>query len=304
MSTFGRGRIGAEGLRLDRSIRRLAVRGRSPQAGSAGRPRSGARLVLLVIGSISIAGSVWAGGLEPAPEGLDAWDIAARSEESLRSGRMFFEAKMTVRKSRLSRPRVLRFRWFGDRVRRRTFIRLLAPPKNAGTSFLLLYPNLWMHEPRDERITRIPSAMMSRSWMESDFNVDDLVRYTSEVDDYDHRILGIDPSPKGAGGLRAYVVEYLPRVVADASRSKIVAWIETEHGTPLRQEFRGPNDDLVRLLRYEDIRNVSGRYFPHVWILEHPADKSREARIEVEQVRFDADFEDSVFTTTNLKSVH
>jgi len=272
-------------------------------AGRVRWPRWGARLALLVIGSISLAGPVRAGDLEAAPEGLDAWAVAVRAEEALRSGRMFFEAKMTIRRSRLSRPRVLRFRWFGDRPRRRSFVRLLAPPKSAGTSFLLLHPNLWMYEPRDERTTRIPSAVMSRAWMESDFSIDDLVRYTSEVDDYDHRILGIDPSPKGAAGLRAYVVEYLPRAAVESSWSRIVAWIETEHGTPLRQEFRDAKDGLLRVLRYEDIRDVGGRNFPHVWILEHPTDKLRETRIEVEQVRFDADFEDSVFTTTNLKSI-
>jgi len=304
VSPYGCGRVGREGPRLDRSSRRGAVPGRAPQAGTARRSRARVRISLLLIGSFAVAGLAWAGDLEPAPEGLDARGLAVRSEESLRSDRMFLEAKMTVRASRLSRPRVLRFRSFADRTRRRTFIRIFEPPKQAGTSFLLLYPNLWMRVPRDERITRIPGARVSQPWMESDFSIDDLVGYTSEVDDYQHRILGIDPSPPGVGGLRAYVIEYRPRRTADTAWGRIVAWVETERGTPLRQEFYEAKDGLVRVLHYEDIRNVDGRFFPHVWILEHPGQKSRGTRVDVEKVRFDADFEDSVFTTTNLKSAH
>jgi outer membrane lipoprotein-sorting protein len=167
---------------------------------------------------------------------------------------------------------------------------------------LLLQPNLWTYLPRDDRIMRIPASQLSQPWMESGFRVDDLVRHTSEVEDYDHQVLGIDASPERTGGLRAYVVEYRSRAAAGSTWGRIVAWIETEYGTPLRQEFRDADDELIRVLRYGDIRAVDGLRFPHVWTLEHVAEDLPDTRIEVERVRFDADFEDSVFTTTNLKS--
>ena len=79
---------------------------------------------------------------------------------------------------------------------------------------------------------RIPPSMMLQSWMGSDFTNDDLVKESSQLDDYDHRLLGIDPGPEGNEGLRAFVLEYVPREDAPVVWGRIVAWVETEHSTP------------------------------------------------------------------------
>ena len=63
----------------------------------------------------------------------------------------------------------------------------------VDNNFLKLHPNLWMWVPRVERTLRIPPSMMLQSWMGSDFTNDDLTRDSSEIDDYDHELLGIDP---------------------------------------------------------------------------------------------------------------
>jgi outer membrane lipoprotein-sorting protein len=262
------------------------------------KPRaiSGASCGLALIGlAWLLAGATARGaGLEPPPEGQDAREIALRAEDALRSERTTFEAKMIVESSRVSRPRELRFRSLDDRPGRRSFIRILAPAKDEGTGFLNLQPNLWMYVPREERTERIPPSMMREPWMDSDFTNDDLVNQSSEIDDYDHKLLGVDPKPDGIVDLRAYVVEYVPRENTPIVWDKIIAWIETEHGTPL--------GELLRLLRFGDIREVQGRHFPHVWTVRPVGKKGHETRIEVEQIRFDADFDDSVFTTRHLKA--
>ena len=209
---------------------------------------------------------------------------------------------MIVESSRLSRPREVRFRSLDDRPGGRSFIRILSPAKDEGTSFLKLQPNLWMYVPREERIERIPPPMLREPWMDSDFANDDLVNQSSKIDDYDHELLGVDPKPDGIVDLRAYVVEYVPRKDTPVVWDKIIAWIETEHGTPLRQEFYGAGGELLRVLRFGDIREVQGRHFPHVWTVRPVGKKRHETRIEVERVRFDADFDDSVFTTRHLKA--
>ena len=209
---------------------------------------------------------------------------------------------MIVKSSRLSRPREVRFRSLDDRPGGRSFIRILAPAKDEGTGFLKLQPNLWMYVPREERIERIPPPMMRERWMDSDFANDDLVNQSSEIGDYDHELLGVDPKPDGIVDLRAYVVEYVPREDAPVVWGKIIAWIETEHGTPLRQEFYDADGELLRVLHFGDIREVQGRYFPHVWTVRPVEKKGHETRIEVEEIRFDVDFDESVFTTRYLKA--
>ena len=159
-----------------------------------------------------------------------------------------------------------------------------------------------MYVPRDERLTRIEPSELGQPWLESEFSLDDVLRYSGEVEDHDHRLLGVDPRPEGFTGVRAYVVEHVPRRGVPAPWGSIVSWIETEHGTPLRREYRDAAGEAVRVLRYGDIREVQGRRFPHLWRLRGTGRRARESRIFVETIRFEADFEESVFTTTNLTS--
>jgi outer membrane lipoprotein-sorting protein len=239
--------------------------------------------------------------LEPAPEGVDAEGVARRAEEVLRSERTFIEGRMVVESPRLAQPREVVFRSWDDRPGRRSFIRILEPAKDAGTSFLKLHPNLWMYIPRVERTMRIPPSMMLQSWMGSDFTNDDLVRESSQLQDYEHRLLGVDPAFERAPSGRAFVLEYVPHEDAPVVWGRIVAWIDAERWAPLRQEYYDEEGEKLRVLRFDDLREVDGRLFPHRWVLT-PLDKEgHETRIEVREIRFDAEIEDDVFTTRNLK---
>ena len=238
--------------------------------------------------------------LEPAPEGLTAREVAERSEASLRSVRTYLEAEMTVVSPRLAGPRVVAFQSWEDTPGKRSFIRILSPAKDAGSGFLKLHPNLWMYVPRVERTMRIPPSMMLQSWMGSDFTNDDLVRESSELDDYDHELLGVDTAPEGHPGRRAYVVLYHPHEDAPVVWGRIRSWIEVEHGTPLRQEFFDEDGVKLRVMTFGEIREVDGRHYPHLWTMQ-PLDKEgHETRISVGEVRFDDTIADSVFTKRHL----
>ena len=238
--------------------------------------------------------------LEAPPEGLEAKEIARRAEDTLRSARTEMQAEMTVVSPRLAAPRTVAFRNWDDREGQRSFIRILSPAKDAGTGFLKQERNLWMYVPRVERTMRIPPSMMLQSWMGSDFTNDDLVQESSEIDDYDHRLLGIDPAPEGHPGLRAYVVAYHPHEDAPVVWGRIVAWIETEHGTPLRQDFYDEDGTRLRTMRFGEIRALGVRRVPHLWTMT-PLDKEgHETRIRIHEFGFDVDIPDQIFTKRHL----
>jgi len=258
------------------------------------------RVFCIVVTLALCAASAVAGDLEPAPEGVSAREVAERAEEALRSERTYLEAEMTVVSPRLTGPRVVAFKNWDDRPGRRSFIRILSPAKDSGSGFLKLHPNLWMYVPRVERTMRIPPSMMLQSWMGSDFTNDDLVKESSALDDYDHELLGVDPSTPGHEGVRAYVVDYVPHEDAPVVWGRIKGWIEVEHGTPLRTEFYDEDDVMLRVMLYSEIESVDGRHYPRVWTMR-PLDKEgHETRIRVREIRFDADIGDSVFTKRHL----
>jgi outer membrane lipoprotein-sorting protein len=260
----------------------------------------GALRTALQICGFVLAPLVAGAELEAAPPDLDAVEIARRAENSLRSDRTYLEATMTVKSPRLPRPRVVRFQSSDDRAGKRSFIRILAPAKDKGTDFLKLHPNLWMYVPRVERTLRIPPSMMLQPWMGSDFTNDDLVNESSDIDDYDHRVLGIDPAPEGHEDRRAYVLEYVPHEDAPVVWGRIVGWVDVERGAVLRQEFFDEHGEKLRVMRFADVREVSGRWVPHFWSME-PLDKEGYGTtIEIEELRFDPDFDEMLFSTRQL----
>jgi outer membrane lipoprotein-sorting protein len=148
---------------------------------------------------------------------------------------------------------------------------------------------------------RIPPSMMLQSWMGSDFTNDDLVRESSEINDYDQRVLGIDPAPEGAETRRAYVVEYIPHEDAPVVWGKLLGWIDTEYFTPLRFDYFDEDGVRLRTLRFSDVRAVEGRRVPHRWSMT-PLDKEgHRTTIEIDEIRFEEKFDESIFTTRNLK---
>lgn len=247
------------------------------------------------------AGLVLPGDLQPPPDEPGAREVARRVEEVFRGDTSVLEATMTVRSPRLPAPRQVRFRSWDDRSGERSFIRILAPPKDRGMGFLKLERNLWNYIPRVERTVRIPPSMMLQSWMGSDFTNDDLVRESSVLDDYDHRWIGVDPSPEGHEDRRAWVIAYEPVEGAPVVWDRIVAWVDAESHAPLRQDFYDEDGTRLRTLRFDRIREVQGRPYPHRWSMVPLEKPGHETLVEVESIRFDEPIDETVFTKRNLR---
>jgi outer membrane lipoprotein-sorting protein len=260
-------------------------------------------LACLLIQDLASAADLSEFDLESAPPNVDAKELARTAEDNMRSERTFFQGKMTVISPRLSRPRIVAFHSWENSKEKQSLIRIDAPTKDKGTGFLKLHPNLWMYVPRVERTVRVPPSMMLLSWMGSDFSNDDLVRESSEIDDYDHQILGIDSGSgeDAAVDRPAYVVEYRPHEGAAVVWGSIVAWLDIESGAPLRQDFFDEEGERLRVMRFSDFKKIGERSVPHLWKMI-PLDKpGHSTTIEIDEIQFDPEIASSVFTTRNLK---
>ena len=239
--------------------------------------------------------------LEPAPEGVDAGALARKAEDNMRSQSTFMIASMTVVSPRLSRPRVVAFHSWENTPEKKSLIRIDKPAKDEGTGFLKLHPNFWMYVPRVERTVRVPPSMMLQSWMGSDFSNDDLVRESSEIEDDEHHLLGLDPGTSGEVDRPAYVVEYRPHEDAAVVWGSIVAWLDVESGAPLRQDFFDEEGERMRVMRFSDFRTIGKRYVPHLWSMI-PLDKpGHSTSIQVKEIQYDPDFDSDILTTRNVK---
>ena len=224
-------------------------------------------LVLLML----LGGAASGADLEPAPSGLDARAIAEKVEDIFRGNNSYMKAAMTVVSPRLPTPRKVAFRAWDDRPQKRSFIRILAPPKDAGMAFLKLHPNLWNFIPRVERTIRIPPSMMLQSWMGSDFTNDDLVRESRLEDDYTFEL----EERSHEDGRVIYRLTLVPRPDAPVVWGKIVLEIEKQTFVPVWQEWYDEDGAMVRRADFADIQDIGDRNVPMVMRVV-PSDKPEE----------------------------
>ena len=191
--------------------------------------------------------------------------------------------------------RALRLKSFDDRPGKRFFIRILAPRKDRDSTFLKVGGNLWMYLPKLERDIKIPPSMMLSSWMGSDFTNDDLVKSSSVVDDYVHRIV----AREGAGPAEVVTVESTPRAHAAVVWGKLVIRIRGD-GVPLDQDFYDERGKRVRRLTFEAVREMDGRRLPTRWVIEPLAKPGRRTVMEIEEIAFDIAVPERTFERANL----
>jgi len=183
----------------------------------------------------------------------------------------------------------------------RSFSRVLEPPKDKGTGFLRDHDAFWTWLPKVERAMRIPPSMMLQPWMGSDFTNDDLARESSLERDYEPRALG----KKSIDGVAALGIELTPLPEAPVVWARMELWIEKERLAPLLFVYLDEPEpgkfEVIRELRFSDVRMVAGRPLPHVWLMV-PNDKpGHTTRVVLEEAAFDVKLDDAIFTQKNLR---
>ena len=66
----------------------------------------------------------------------------------------------------------------------KTLIKVLKPKKEKDLATLRVDNNVWNYMPKVKRVIKIPSSMMSSSWMGSHFTNDDLVKQSRMTENY------------------------------------------------------------------------------------------------------------------------
>jgi outer membrane lipoprotein-sorting protein len=188
--------------------------------------------------------------------------------------------------------RTMRLEAWDDLPGKRFFIRILSPKKDRDTTFLKVGPNLWMYIPKLERDIRIPPSMMLSSWMGSDFTNDDLVKFSSVVEDYHHRIVRQEGD--------VLIVESIPKPDAAVVWGKLVHYIQLD-GLPLLEEFYDEDGNKVRVMHFEEPKEMGGRRIPSRWVMEPLNKPGHRTVMEIEQIQFDAPIPPSVFERANLR---
>jgi outer membrane lipoprotein-sorting protein len=176
---------------------------------------------------------------------------------------------------------------------------ITSPARDEGTTFLKREDELWNWQPRIERSIKMPPSMLLQSWMGSDFTNDDLVRQSSIVEDYSHKLL----KEEAISGRTCYVIELIPKPNAPVVWGKVISWISTIDYLTLKNEFYDEDGFLVNTMIGSEIKRMDDREFPSVMEVFPADDPGNKTRIVYISIDFDIKIDASFFSVQNMRKV-
>lgn len=227
-------------------------------------------------------------------EGPDALTISKKCDAALKGKTEHGNASMTVRTPEWERTLELTF-WYD--YPQKTFIRITAPAKDAGTGTLRLGSNMWTWLPSVERVIKIPPSLMLQAWMGSDFTNDDLVKESSLATDYTHRLEGETTED----GDVCYRLIATPKPDAAVVWGKLVLLIRRSDFLPRREEFYDDRGTLQKTLYFDQIRKAGSRNYPMRWRMVSHAKAGHETILTFSSLELDKPVSADIFTRQNLE---
>lgn len=227
---------------------------------------------------------------------LTARDIMKKVDEKLRGKSSKSEMTIKIVRPKWDREMSMKSWSKGTEM---SMILITSPAKEAGTVFLKKEKEIYNWMPSIERSIKLPPSMMMQSWMGTDFTNDDLVKESSAVDDYSHKIL----KDTVVQDRNCWKLELVPKPDAPVVWGKIYTCIDKKDFLQLSTEFYDEDGFLVNTMISSDIKNLGGKMLPSKMEMI-PADKKGNKTIMTQKwIVFDEDIDDGFFSPQNMKKI-
>ncbi len=224
----------------------------------------------------------------------DARELVRAAIDHWRGTSSYSEMTMTIHRPDWERSMSMRAWTMGDD---RSLVRVTAPARDAGNGTLLDDDSMWTYSPKINRVIKVPSSMMSQSWMGSDFSNKDISRMDDIVDQYDHRLLDRDDS----GERVISVIESVPHEDAAVVWGREVLTIRDDY-VVLEHAFFDQDGVLVKKLRTLDIAEMGGRMVARQQRMEKIEEPGEWTEIRIDAIDYGVELSDRMFTLSNLRN--
>lgn len=227
----------------------------------------------------------------------DIKEIVREADEKIRGNSSKGTYTMTIQRPSWSRSITMKSWSLGTEY---SLFYITSPAKEKGQVFLKRQSEMWNWVPSIDRMIKIPPSMMMQSWMGSDFTNDDLVKESSLVKDYSHRLISSDEK---IDEYDCYKIELIPHEDAPVVWGKIFMWISKEEFLWLKAEFYDEDEFLVNTEILTDIKQMDDRVIP-TRLEMIPADKEGHKTILIfKDMDFNAPLKESFFSIQNMKRI-
>jgi len=225
---------------------------------------------------------------------IDAAQLVRDAMDHWRGLTSFSNMTMTIHRPDWERSMTLLSWSKGDKL---SLVRVVEPKKDAGNGTLLNDNSMWTFTPKINRIIKVPSSMMSQSWMGSDFSNKDISKSTDIIEQYDHELTGVEERD----GHHFYTVTSIPHEDAAVVWGKEVLVVRDDY-VLMEQQFWDQDGILVKSMKTLDVQMMGGRAVAKVMRMGKLEAPDEWTEITANSIEFDLDLPDNLFTLSNLRN--
>ena len=176
-------------------------------------------------------------------------------------------------------------------------IKVLKPKKEKDLATLRVDTNVWNYMPKVKKVVKIPSSMMSSSWMGSHFSNDDLVKQSRMVKDYDY-----STSFEGIrDGIDIVEITCVPKKNAAVVWGKVEVIVYREDFIPLRLIYYDEDLNLSRKLEFSNIQIIDNKKIPLKMQMVPENEPGESTTIQWKEIKFDLTISDDFFSLRKLQ---
>jgi len=230
----------------------------------------------------------------PPANAMEAQEIVEGAFNYIRDKASISQVDMTIHRPNWQRVVSIKAWTLGQKE---SLFTIIAPPKDNGNGTLKRGREMWIYNPKVNRVIKLPPSMMSQSWMGSDFSNNDLAKSDSLITEYTHTITGTETQD----GKKVYLIKSIPK-----PQAPVVWGMQTlkirEDRIFLEQSFYDEDLKLVKSLKFKNIQIMDGKLYPQKMIMQKADEKDEYTIVEHKMIRFKDSLPASLFTLSNLKN--
>jgi len=244
------------------------------------------RTLTLLLGFLYLSSS--------AAQEHDAAQLIRNAMDHWRGMTSYSDMTMTIHRPEWERSMTMLSWSKGDKL---SLVRVVEPKKDAGNGTLLNDNNMWTFTPKINRIIKVPSSMMSQSWMGSDFSNKDISKSTDIIDQYDHELV----SAEDRDGHVYYTISSVPHEEAAVVWGKEVLTVRDDY-VLMEQQFWDQDGVLVKSMKTLKVVEMGGRAVAKVMRMGKLDTPGEWTQLTANTIEFDLELADNLFTLSNLRN--
>ncbi len=171
------------------------------------------------------------------------------------------------------------------------------PSKDNGNGTLKQGQNMWIFNPKVNKVIKLPPSMMSQSWQGSDFSNNDLAKTDSLIKDYVHEIEGTQI----ADGVKNYQIKSMPKSDAPVIWGMIKLKIR-EDNILISQTFYDEDLEPVKSMTASNLKMTNNKLFPMNWVMKKADATDEYTELSYVKIEFKKTLNQRIFTRSNLKN--